>query len=96
MHSDIHGFCRRRFDLFAIAQFALQSWWVGSTTISLLTNPVSGSVYPPFGLVVTAMADHRRGDAGGLVGPGHRSHIGMTSRAAFNAARPPCTRSFRR
>ena len=25
----LHGFCRRRFNLFAISQCALQSWWWG-------------------------------------------------------------------
>ena len=49
--------------------------------VQLLSNPASGSVHPLFGAIVTAMADHRPGDAGGLDGPGHRSHIGMASRS---------------
>ena len=30
VHADIHGFCQRRFDLFAIVQLALQSRVRGS------------------------------------------------------------------
>ncbi len=30
-------------------------------------------------LIVGAMSEHRPGNAGGLVGQGHRGHIGVTS-----------------
>ncbi len=77
---DIHGFRRRRFDLFAIAWIVLQSWVKGSP----LHRDYSvcgfwGSAPNPIRLVIGAISNHGPGHAGGLIGPGHRGHIGAAS-----------------
>ena len=77
---DIRGFRRRRFDLFAIAWIVLQSWVKGSSLHR--DYSVCGfwvSAPNPIRLVIGAISNHGPGHAGGLVGPGHRGHIGAAS-----------------
>jgi len=70
--ADIHGFCRRRFDLFAINQVALQSRVRG-----FLLWLVSG--HGELWVVIGTLAKHRPGDARRLVGQSHCRDIGVAA-----------------
>ena len=70
-HLDIRGFCRRRFDRFAIARVASQSWCGGDSP------GVNKSGRCPIRLVISAVAQHRPGHACSFVGQRDSGHVGM-------------------
>ena len=70
---DITGFSRRRFDLFAIMQFAQ-----AIVLEDLLRFPVLAN--REVRIIICLIAQHGPGHTGRLVGQGNSSHVGMSPR----------------
>jgi len=78
-HMDTYGVFRRRSDLFAIYQFAMQS----SVTISVVVEHDASSSSRFCRLEVGAIPQHGASYTNGLVGQSHRRHIRMTALCEF-------------
>ena len=70
---DITGFSRRRFDLFAIMQFAQ-----AIVLEDLLRFPVLAN--REVRIIICLIAQHRPGHTCSLIGQGNSSHVGMAPR----------------